>query len=122
MTSQLPGGSEDEAWGTDGVAHLRTLARAPRAAGSTQEREARAYCTGVLRDLGFECSIEPFSSSAFPGRYGTPVAGAIATASVLVAFWLATIEGAPRAAAIAFGAGLALLVLFVWTLLGDGVL
>jgi hypothetical protein len=41
---------------------------------------------------------------------------------VLVAFWLATVEGAPQAAAIAFGAGLVLLVLFVWILLGDGVL
>jgi len=78
MTPQLPEGSEDEAWGTDGVVHLRVLARAPRAAGSAEEREARTYCAGVLRELGFECSIEPFSYSAFPGRYGTPVAGAIA--------------------------------------------
>ena len=121
MTPQLPE-SEDQVWGTDGVVHLRALARAPRAAGSAEEREARAYCADVLRSLGFDCSIEPFSYSGFPGRYGTPIAGGIATASVLVAFWLAAIEGVPRAAAIAFAAGLALLVLFVWVLLGDGVL
>jgi hypothetical protein len=122
MTPQSPDRREEELWGTDGITHLGVLARAPRAAGSAEEREARTYCAGVLRELGFDCSIEPFSYSAFPGRYGTPVAGAIATVSVLVAFWLATIEGAPRAAAIAFGAGLALLVLFVWVMLGDGVL
>jgi len=122
MTPELTDRSGEEAWGTAGVAHLQVLARAPRAAGSAEEREAREYCAGVLRDLGFERSIESFSYSAFPGRYGTPVAGAIAAASVLVAFWLATVEGAPRAAAIAFGAGLLLLVLFVWIMLGDGVL
>ena len=122
MTPELPDRSQEAAWGTAGVAHLRELARAPRAAGSAEEREARGYCAAVLRGLGFECSIESFSYSAFPGRYGTPVAGAIAAASVLVAFWLATVEGAPRAAAIAFGAGLLLLVLFVWIMLGDGVL
>ena len=122
MTPELPDQSAEAVWGTNGVAHLRVLARAPRAAGSAQEREAREYCAGVLRDLGFERSIEPFSYSAFPGRYGTPVAGAIATASVLAAFWLATVEGAPLAAAIVFGAGLLLLALFVWTMLGDAVL
>ena len=122
MTPELPDRSEEAAWGTAGVEHLRVLARSPRAAGSAEEREARVYCAGVLRDLGFECSIESFSYSAFPGRYGTPIAGAIATASVFAAFWLATVEGSPRAAAIAFGAGLLLLVLFVWLMLGDGVL
>lgn len=122
MTHRRPDQSFEEAWGHNGVAHLRVLARAPRAAGSAEEREARAYCAGVLRELGFECSIESFSYSAFPGRYGTPVAGAIATASVLAAFWLATIEGAPRAAGVAFGAGLVLLGLFVWLMLRDGVL
>ncbi|HMC55660.1 MAG TPA: M28 family peptidase [Gemmatimonadaceae bacterium] len=122
MTRELPDPSPDAAWGTDGVAHLRVLARAPRAAGSAEERQARDYCARVLGDLGFEVSREPFSYSGFPGRYGTPIGGAIAAASVLVTFWLATIEGVPLAAAIVFGAGLLLLVLFVWIMVGDAVL
>ena len=107
---------------TDGVAHLRTIARAPRAAGSTEEREARAYCAAQLRASGFDVSIEPFSYSAFPGRFGTPVGGAIAMASVLVAAWLAAIERAPLAAAVAAVAGLLTLALFAWSMLGEGVL
>ena len=122
MTPEPPERSEDVVWGTDGVAHLRALARAPRAAGSAEEREAREYCAKVLRELGFACSIESFSYSAFPGRYGTPVCGGIAAASVLAAFWLATVEGAPRAAAIAFAAGLFMVGLFAWAMLGEGVL
>jgi hypothetical protein len=107
---------------TDGVAHLRIIARAPRAAGSTEEREARAYCAAQLRASGFDVSIEPFSYSAFPGRFGTPVGGAIAMASVLVAAWLAAIERAPLAAAVAAVAGLLTLALFAWSMLGEGVL
>lgn len=105
-----------------GVAHLRAIARAPRAAGSAEEGEARAYCAAVLRASGFDVSIDPFSYSAFPGRYGTPVGGAIAMTSVLAAAWLATIEGAPRAAGAAVGAGLLTLGLFAWSMLGESVL
>jgi hypothetical protein len=76
----------------------------------------------VLRNLGFVVTSEPFEYSAFPGKYGTSAAGAIAAVSVLVTFWLAVVEGAIIAASIAFGAGLLLLVLFAWTMLGDGVL
>jgi hypothetical protein len=121
MTRELSGQGE-EVWGHDGVGHLRVLGRTPRAAGSNEEHEAREYCAAVLRNLGFEVSSEPFSYSAFPGRFGTSVAAAIAAISVLVAFWLVVIEGVIFAAAIAFGAGLLLLVLFVWSMLGDGVL
>jgi hypothetical protein len=105
-----------------GVSHLRVLARAPRAAGSAEERAARDYCADVLRQLGFETAIEPFSYSAFPGRWGTPVGGAIAATTVLLAAWLAAIEGAPRAAAIVFAIGLVTLALFAERMLGDGVL
>jgi len=122
MTQEQPDQSLEEPWGHDGVAHLRELGRVPRAAGSAEEREAREYSAAVLRNLGFETSVESFSYSTFPGRYGTPVGGAIAAASVLVTFWLVVIEGAVVAGSIAFGAGLLLLVLFVWSMLGDGVL
>jgi len=106
----------------DGVAHLRAIARTPRAAGSIEEREARAYCAASLGASGFDVSIEPFSYSAFPGRYATPVAGAIAATTVLAAAWLAVIEGAPRAAALAAGAGLLTLALFAWSMMGESVL
>ena len=122
MTQEKPDQSLDEPWGHDGVTHLHELGRAPRAAGSAEEREAREYGAAVLRNLGFDVTLESFSYSTFPGRYGTPVGGAIAAASVLLTFWLVIIEGAVVAGSIAFGAGLLLLVLFVWSMLGDGVL
>ena len=122
MTQEKPDQSLDEPWGHDGVTHLHELGRAPRAAGSAEEREAREYGAAVLRNLGFDVTLESFSYSTFPGRYGTPVGGAIAAASVLLTFWLVMIEGAVVAGSIAFGAGLLLLVLFVWSMLGDGVL
>jgi acetylornithine deacetylase/succinyl-diaminopimelate desuccinylase-like protein len=122
MTHERAGQSLEEAWGHDGIGHLHALGRTHRAAGSVEEHEAREYCAGVLRNLGFETASEPFEYSAFPGRYGTSVAGGIAAVSVLVACWLAVVEGAIGAATIAFGAGLLLLVLFVWSMLGDGVL
>src|SRR5690349_24606649 len=116
MTGEQPGRSLEQAWGNDGVGHLRALGRAPRATGSPEEHEAREYCSAVLRNLGFRVANEPFSYSAFPGRYGTAAAGAIAGLTVLVTCWLAVIEGAIIAASIAFGAGLVLLVLFVWSM------
>jgi hypothetical protein len=106
----------------EGVAHLRVLARTPRAAGSAEERAAREHCAGALRGLGFDVAIEPFEYSALPGRYGTPLGGAIGAASVLAAAWLATIQRAPRAAAIVLALGLVVLGLFARRMLGDGVL
>ena len=106
----------------EGVAHLRVLARTPRAAGSAEERAAREHCAGVLRGLGFDVAIEPFEYSALPGRYGTALGGAIGAASVLASAWLATIQRAPRAAGIVLVVGLAVLGLFARRMLGDGVL
>ena len=37
-----------------GAAHLAALARAPRAAGSAAENEAREYCARVLLAAGFD--------------------------------------------------------------------
>ena len=106
----------------EGVAHLRDLARAPRAAGSAEERAARVYCARVLHGLGYDVTVEPFEFSAFPGRYGTPVGGAIGGASVLAAAWLSTMQRSPRGAALTLGIGLAMLVVFAWRMLGSGVL
>ena len=106
----------------DGVGHLRVLARTPRAAGSVEESAAREHCSRVLQGLGFEVAIEPFEYSALPGRYGTPLGGAIGAASVLAAAWLATVQHAPVAAAIVLGIGLVVVGLFAWRMLGDAVL
>ena len=108
--------------GSDGTVHLRALARAPRAAGSAEEGAARGYCANVLRGLGYDVASEPFEYSAFPGRAGTPVAGAIAIVSVLAAAWLSAMSGAPRAGAIVLALGLTTLGLFARRLLGNGVL
>jgi hypothetical protein len=102
--------------------HLTAIARAPRAAGSTEEAEARSYAADVLRAAGFDVTLEPFDYSALPGRYGTPVGGAIALVTVLAATWLATMYAAPRAAALAFALGLTILVVWAWRMLGAAVL
>jgi hypothetical protein len=60
-----------------GREHLQILARRPRPPGSEAEREARSYCEGVLAGAGYTVREEPFSFSAFPGRWGTPIAGAL---------------------------------------------
>lgn len=81
--------------------HLEALAAEPRPAGGEAEARARAYCAGVLRDAGLEVIEEPFSYSAFPGRWATPVFG------VFAVYGLATV-------AIIAGSGQPKLALFVW--------
>lgn len=107
---------------SDGVAHLRALAATPRFAGSAEEAAARAYCAGVLRDGGWDVSVTSFEYSALPGRYGTPIGGAIAMATVLATALLAALYRSPRLAAIVLAVGLLALVLFGRRMLGDGVL
>ena len=106
----------------DGVAHLRALAATPRFAGSAEESAARAYCAGVLRDGGWDVSITPFEYSALPGRYGTPIGGAIAAVTVTATCVLAGIYRSPGVALTVFGAGLLVLTSFALRMLGDGVL
>jgi hypothetical protein len=105
-----------------GAAHLAAIARAPRAAGSEAEREAREYCAGVLRAAGFDVIEERFEYSRLPGCWGTPIGGAIAALTVLGAGWLATVHLAPRAAAVTLLGGLAMLGAWAARMLGDGVL
>jgi hypothetical protein len=104
-----------------GVAHLAVLARTPRAAGSTAEHEAREYCAGVLRDAGFDVALEPFEYSQVPGRYGTPVGGAIAWVTVAATSWLGATGRPAFFSALVYLAGLAILGMWSWHMLGDGV-
>jgi hypothetical protein len=55
--------------------HLARLGARSRPAGSAAAAEARAYCDGVLRSLGFTTREHPFEYSAFAGAYATPLAG-----------------------------------------------
>ena len=104
-----------------GVRHLEQLARRPRPAGGTAEHEARAYAASVLVTLGFAVREEPFSYSAFPGRYATPIAGGVLGATTVGAAALA-LAGFATAAAGVLLMGAASTALFARWMLADGVL
>ncbi len=106
----------------EGAAHLAVLARAPRPAGSPAEGEARNYAEHVLRCAGFTVHTEPFSYSSFPGRFATPVGGALLAGTIALASTLA-LNGGPLAWTLgSLGAGVAVTALFVRRMLGDAVL
>jgi hypothetical protein len=93
---------------------VRVLAGEPRPAGSEAEARARAYCAARLRAAGFAVREEAFGYSAFVGRWGTPLGGAIALAMV-VAAGLSGRAGAPRAAlAVLSLGGATIAVAAVW--------
>lgn len=98
----------DAAVARDLVARLATE---PRPAGSPAEARLRSECAAFLRADGFDVREESFEYSEWPGKYATPVGGAV---FALVAF---------QAAAFASdgNAGLALLIL-VLVASGMGVL
>ena len=105
-----------------GVRHLGVLARSPRPAGSPAEAEARSYVARELAGLGFAVREEPFSYSAFPGRYGTPVGGALVAATALLTSWLA-LQGASAIWVLAsFVIGMGAAMGFARAMLGNGVL
>lgn len=56
---------------------LHQLARRPRPAGSEAEADARRLCARELEKVGFVVTQRPVEYSAFPGRFGTPLVGAI---------------------------------------------
>lgn len=105
-----------------GAAHLATLAREPRPAGSDAERRAREYVASVLREAGFVTREEPFGYSAFPGEYGTPIGGALAAVAVVGAGLVALASGRAGSAPLLLVAGLVIAGLFAWRMLGDAVL
>jgi hypothetical protein len=105
-----------------GVTHLAILARVPRAAGSAAEDDAREYCARVLRASGFDVVLEPFDYSQLPGRYGTPIGGAIGWLTIVTTALLGIGGASMRAVALVFAFGLALLGAWTWRMLGTGVL
>ena len=107
--------------GGPGAEHLAVLGREPRPAGSPAERRARDYAERVLDDAGFTVTREPFTYSRFPGRFATPIGGAVLALVILVAVALG-LAGAPRTALAALVAGGSAMAVFVKAMMGDAVL
>jgi hypothetical protein len=108
--------------GGGGERHLAALAREPRPAGSDAEERARRYAETVLEGAGFHVTREPFSYSTFPGRYGTPIGGAIAAATVLLAAVAGLTTRGAYAPIAEVVVGLLVLGAFAWSMLGEAVL
>ena len=101
--------------------HLAAIAAEPRSAGGEAERAAREYCAGVLRTAGLEVSEHPFEYSTFPGRWGTPIAGACAAFLFLTSGHFGAHGHARTALAVLVG-GAAILGVSSWWLARWGVL
>ena len=103
-----------------GAGHLAILAREPRPAGSTAEARARAYAERVLDDAGFTVTREAFTYSRFPGRYATPIGGALVAATILMsaAFGLSRHSAAALTTLVV---GSVVVTIFARAMLGDAV-
>src|SRR4051812_45246199 len=104
------------------AAHLRTLAGEPRPAGGEGEGRARGDAAGVLRSAGFEVRSEVFAYSSFPGRFATPVGGALGAATVLTAAGWALAGAARFQPLLVLVIGVILVGSFARAMLGDAVL
>jgi hypothetical protein len=105
-----------------GVRHLAALARRPRPAGSASEHEARAYARRTLEQLDFAVHEERFEYSAFPGRYATPLGGALLSLSIVLASWRALTGSSVTAVAAILLLGIVVTTLFARWMLRRGVL
>ena len=107
--------------GHDHLTHLETLAREARPAGGAAEARARAYAERVLTAAGFSVSRAPFTYSRFPGRFGTPIGGALLGVDIVAAVTLG-LSGAGLSALVALSLGGLAVAGFAYAMLGDGVL
>jgi hypothetical protein len=105
----------------EGAAHLAILAREPRPAGSEAEGRAHDYAERVLDAAGFSVSRVPFQYSRFPGRYATPIGGALAAATIALSA-AAGLAGAARAALVILVLGAVAVAAFARAMMGDAVL
>jgi hypothetical protein len=101
--------------------HLAVLGGRPRPAGTDSERDARNYAIGVLASLGFRIREESFEYSAFPGRYATPLAGAVLGIAIVSAGAL-SLGGRATAALATLVAALLATAAFARWMLVSGVL
>ena len=75
----------------------------------------------MLRGLGYTVADERFDYSAFPGRYATPIAGAVLGATVMTSSGL-VLARAPRVAIVVMALGVACTWLFARWMMRTGVL
>lgn len=104
-----------------GAGHLAILAREPRPAGSAAEARARDYAAHVLEEAGFTVAREPFAYSQFPGRYATPIGGALLAVTLLLSASLG-LSDAPAAALSTLLLGALMVGAFASAMTGDAVL
>jgi hypothetical protein len=72
--------------------HLAALGAGPRFVGTDGNARARAYCVHMLRDLGYRVEERPFTFSALPGLYGAQLLGAWIAMTLLVSWWLFSLD------------------------------
>lgn len=70
---------------------LAAIAR-PRLTGSSGATETEAELRGRFEKLGYDISEMRFDFSAWPGRFGVPVLGAVYVIGIIVATWLVAAE------------------------------
>jgi len=87
---------------------LASIGGTARPAGSAAEADARAVCATLLVDTGFAVEQRPFTYSAFPGMWGTPIAGLLLLVAALLA-GAGTVRGG-RATDTGLAFGIALVV------------
>ncbi|MBC7672880.1 MAG: hypothetical protein H7247_10720, partial [Polaromonas sp.] len=105
-----------------GERHLAVIGRVPRPSGGEGERAARDYAASELRSLGFDVREERFAFSAFPGRYATPIAGALLGGTIVATCVLSLRTAAASSVVAVLVAGVLATALFARGMLGDGVL
>ena len=93
---------------------LRDIAATPRPTGGAAIAAVRQRCAQVLGELGYEVRELPFSFSAFPGRFGTPLVGALALAVVSFAAHCGARGARLIPLAVLVGGGATLTVLGLW--------
>lgn len=105
----------------EGRGHLAVLAREPRPAGSDAEARAYDYAQQVLDAAGFTVSRMPFQYSRFPGRYATPIGGAVAGVTIVLAA-AAGLNNHAHVALATLVVGVLGVIGFARAMMGDGVL
>ena len=95
--------------------HLERIAAVPRPAGSEHEAAARRYCGEVLAGLGFEVTEVPFEYSAAPGRWATPVGGALSMIGIAAVGHVGNRDDPLASIAIMLGLAAAAIPAAVWT-------
>lgn len=71
---------------------VAALAAEPRPAGSAAEARARSLCRSRLERAGYRCVEQSFEYSEWPGRWGTPLVGALLLVASLLAL-VASLSG-----------------------------